>query len=74
MRDLLSDADDRAIVQAIISMAHSLELETIAEGVETAAQQALLQQLGCQAIQGYHYGKPLPAEQARAFIQQQLQT
>lgn len=74
VRDLLSDADDRAIVQAIISMAHSLELETIAEGVETAAQQALLQQLGCQAIQGYHYGKPLPAEQARAFIKQQLQT
>lgn len=74
VRDLLSDADDRAIVQAIISMAHSLELDTIAEGVETAAQQALLQQLGCQAIQGYHYGKPLPAEQARAFIQQQLQT
>lgn len=74
VRDLLSDADDRAIVQAIISMAHSLELETIAEGVETAAQQALLQRLGCQAIQGYHYGKPLPAEQARAFIKQQLQT
>lgn len=74
VRDLLSDADDRAIVQAIISMAHSLELETIAEGVETAAQQALLQQLGCQAIQGYHYGKPLPAEQAKAFIKQQLQT
>lgn len=72
IRDLLADADDRAIVQAIISMANSLELETIAEGVETAEQQALLQQLGCQAIQGYHYGKPMQATAAREMISREL--
>lgn len=72
IRDLLADGDDRAIVQAIISMANSLELETIAEGVETAEQQALLQQLGCQAIQGYHYGKPMQATAAREMISREL--
>jgi EAL domain-containing protein (putative c-di-GMP-specific phosphodiesterase class I) len=53
-------------------MANSLELETIAEGVETAEQQALLQQLGCQAIQGYHYGKPMQATAAREMISREL--
>ncbi|MDD4865234.1 MAG: EAL domain-containing protein [Alishewanella agri] len=72
VRDLLVDPDDRAIVKAIISMATSLDLQTIAEGVETAEQQALLQQLGCQAIQGYHYGKPMQATAAREMISREL--
>lgn len=72
VRDLLVDPDDRAIVKAIISMATSLDLQTIAEGVETAEQQALLQQLGCQAIQGYHYGKPMLATAAREMIVREL--
>lgn len=71
VRDLLTDADDKAIVSAIISMASSLELSTIAEGVETAAQQEMLQQLGCDDIQGYYYSKPLNAADATAFIAKQ---
>ncbi|MDP4527971.1 EAL domain-containing protein [Alkalimonas delamerensis] len=70
VRDLLDDQDDRAIVTAIIRLAQSLGLKTIAEGVETSEHQGLLQQLGCEAIQGYHYGRPMPAEAATAFIQQ----
>jgi len=71
VRDLLTDADDKAIVSAIISMASSLDLSTIAEGVETAAQQEMLQQLGCDDIQGYYYSKPLSAADATAFIAKQ---
>ena len=58
--DLPDDPDDRAIVQAIISLAHSLGLHVIAEGVETAAQRDFLSVHGCQAYQGYFFSKPLP--------------
>lgn len=68
IRDLLTDADDKAIVSAIISMARSLDLTTIAEGVETLEQQQMLQQLGCDDIQGYFYSKPLNTEDATTFI------
>lgn len=67
--DLLKDADDKAIVIAIINMAKSLGLSTIAEGVETAKQLAFLQELGCDDIQGYYYSKPLSVSDATAFIQ-----
>lgn len=70
IRDILDDADDRAIVNAIINMAKSLELKTIAEGVETAAQQQLLQEMGCDDIQGYFYSKPLTVDDATLFIKQ----
>lgn len=71
VQDILENHDDRAIVSAIINLAHSLELTTIAEGVESEAQQQLLQQLGCKAVQGYYYGKPMTATQARQFIAEQ---
>ena len=57
-----TSTDDRAIVTAIISMAHSLGLNIIAEGVETEAQLALLSEQGCQEIQGYLFSKPLPPD------------
>lgn len=57
-----TNVDDRAIVTAIISMAHSLGLNLIAEGVETEAQLALLAEQGCQEMQGYLFSKPLPAD------------
>ena len=57
-----TNADDRAIVIAIISMAHSLGLNIIAEGVETEAQLALLSEQGCQEMQGYLFSKPLPPD------------
>ena len=56
------DPNDTAIVVAIINMARSLDLETIAEGVETAGQLALLRSKGCRIGQGFYFSAPLRAE------------
>ena len=58
VRDILVDDNDRAIAQSVITLSQSLKLEVIAEGVETQAQRALLQSMGCSAYQGYLFGKP----------------
>ncbi|WP_332855943.1 EAL domain-containing protein [Duganella sp. S19_KUP01_CR8] len=63
IRDVTSSPDDAAIVLAIITMAHSLNLMVIAEGVETPAQQAYLLRHQCDQIQGYLISRPLPAAQ-----------
>ena len=60
VRDLTSDPEDSAIVRAIIDMAHSLNLTTIAEGVENEDVLAVLRQFGCDEAQGYHFARPLP--------------
>ena len=69
VRDISTDPDDRAIVQAIIQMSRALRLTTIAEGVETDEQASFLQSHGCEAAQGYRFCKPLPPEEALAWVQ-----
>ena len=61
VRDITEDSDDKAIVGAIISMASSLGLKTIAEGVETEGQLAFLRSRGCTEAQGYYFSRPLSA-------------
>ena len=68
VRDLVFDANDQAIVRTIIAMAQSLNLEVIAEGVETEQQQLLLQGNGCNHYQGYLFGKPVPIEEFEADL------
>lgn len=66
--DLLTDADDGAIVRAIVQMAQGLELGTIAEGVESEAVARRLADLGCREAQGYWFARPLPAGELAAFL------
>lgn len=68
IRDVLTDANDAAIVTAIIRMAEALNLDVIAEGVETAGQLAFLAAQGCREIQGYYFSRPLPSEAFMEFV------
>jgi diguanylate cyclase (GGDEF)-like protein len=62
VRDLEHDSDDAAIVSAIVALGQALGLRIVAEGVETGVQQDFLTQLGCDSLQGYLLGHPMPAE------------
>jgi diguanylate cyclase (GGDEF)-like protein len=70
VRDLLTDADDRAITQTIISLAQNMGLGIIAEGVEEYAQQEFLLAHKCHDIQGFYYSAALPADEAEAWTRQ----
>ncbi|NWA28508.1 EAL domain-containing protein [Pseudomonas gingeri] len=68
VRDLEHDSDDAAIVSAIVALGQALGLRIVAEGVETDMQQNFLTSLGCDSLQGYLLGHPLPAERFMADI------
>jgi diguanylate cyclase (GGDEF)-like protein/PAS domain S-box-containing protein len=70
VRDITVDPNDTAIVVAIINMAKSLDLETIAEGVETAGQLALLRSKGCRTGQGFYFSAPVRAEVLYPLLKQ----
>jgi diguanylate cyclase (GGDEF)-like protein/PAS domain S-box-containing protein len=63
VRDILSDASDAVIARTIIALGQSLGLKVIAEGVETADQRDFLVEMGCEAFQGYYFGRPVSATQ-----------
>jgi EAL domain-containing protein (putative c-di-GMP-specific phosphodiesterase class I) len=69
VRDLEHDSDDAAIVSAIVALGQALGLRIVAEGVETGTQQDFLTRLGCDSLQGFLLGHPLPAHEFMADIQ-----
>jgi EAL domain-containing protein (putative c-di-GMP-specific phosphodiesterase class I) len=68
VRDLDREQDDGAIVRAIVQMAHGLGFKTIAEGVETQHQLDFLRAQGCDEMQGYFFGRPMPAAAFAALL------
>jgi diguanylate cyclase (GGDEF)-like protein len=70
-KDVAHDTDSKSIVKAIIAMAHNLDLSVIAEGVETEQQSLMLQEYGCDLMQGYYFSKALPGEE---FLSLALET
>jgi EAL domain-containing protein (putative c-di-GMP-specific phosphodiesterase class I) len=64
VRELVTDSYDAAIITALVALGHGLNLEVIAEGVETEEQLAFLHSIKCDAMQGYLLSRPLPAQEA----------
>ena len=62
------DSPEESLVSAIVAMASALNMKTVAEGVETPAQEARLIELGCHAAQGYFYSRPVPEEALAATL------
>lgn len=71
IRDLYSNPEDAGIVLTIIAMARTLRLKVVAEGVETREQLQYLQRNGCDEAQGYHFSKPLPADEIAGLLRKQ---
>jgi diguanylate cyclase (GGDEF)-like protein len=70
INEIVSRPEDASIVRAIVSLAHSLRLKVVAEGVETPAQLEFLQKAGCDEYQGYHFSRPLPAIEFERVIRE----
>jgi EAL domain-containing protein (putative c-di-GMP-specific phosphodiesterase class I) len=74
IRDLTTNRDNAALVQAIVSLAHGLRMTLVAEGVETTAQRDELRALSCEQAQGFLYSKPVPIGEFEAMIKRWPQT
>jgi diguanylate cyclase (GGDEF)-like protein/PAS domain S-box-containing protein len=68
VNDLETDTNDRAIVEAIVAMGHKLGVKIIAEGVETQRQREILEEIGCEYLQGYLYARPMPAQEFLDYV------
>ena len=68
IKDIHENEDDKEITRAIIAMGQSLNLATLAEGVENDEQLEILREYGCDYIQGFYYSKPLPASQMTEYL------
>jgi len=70
---VITEPGDAVIAKTIISMAHNLKLEVVAEGVETIEQLEFMRAYGCQEVQGFFFGRPLPPEEFAALVRQRRQ-
>lgn len=68
VRNLCTDTEDRAIANAVIQLAHSLDMQVVAEGVETREQHEILLSMGCDMCQGYLFGKPMAVPEATQWL------
>jgi diguanylate cyclase (GGDEF)-like protein len=68
IKDIESNKKNKLIVEALINLAHMLELRVVAEGVETIIQKNILKKCGCDLIQGYYYSKPMPYDELVQYI------
>jgi EAL domain-containing protein (putative c-di-GMP-specific phosphodiesterase class I) len=68
VRDIHTDPDDRAIVTAIIALAHSMKLKVVAEGVETQEQLAFLREYQCDVMQGYLFSRPVSGDEVLTLL------
>lgn len=73
MENMMLSDKGRLILEHVVAMANKLGLELLAEGVETQEQVALLQNIGCDQVQGYYYAKPMPEEEFFELLKQQAE-
>ena len=71
VKDMAANPESRKIVEAIIGLGRSMELLTVAEGIEGEAERAMLERLGCRIGQGYLFARPMPASDVMAFVNRQ---
>ncbi|MGB0734050.1 MAG: EAL domain-containing protein, partial [Pontibacterium sp.] len=74
VQDLDSNRGDKSIILAILALCKGLELDVVAEGVDSQAQKDFLIEHGCTTIQGYLYSKPLDADETQQFLQERAHT
>lgn len=67
-KSFVQNTEDEAIVKAVITLGSSMGMKVVAEGVEDAAQLKALEHYGCDQVQGYHFGRPMPADEVAGFL------